>query len=179
LVSARLAALALALLSWEPALGAPPDSAVEREVKAEFIERFAEFVDWPKQAFASDTAAFQVCMERDCPMRPQLQRILAGGRIKGRPARLRVLKPDESPAQCHILYIAQSAGDRLDSILTSLSKAPVLTIEDSPGLSARGVLINLFVERGRVRFFVNADSAEAKGLSVSSRLRMLSRREGG
>lgn len=157
------------------AFGAP-EPGVEQEVKAEFIHRFTDYIEWPSTAFPSDTSAFVVCFEGDGPLMRRLERILAGVRVKGHPARFRPLK-DGEPAGCHILYIAPGARGRLPALLRACARAPVLTVGDSPGFLDHGVLINLFVEGPHVRFAINADAAEARGLTVSSRLRVLARKE--
>ncbi len=148
---------------------------IQTQIKAEFIERFAHYIEWPEEAFETKTAAFTVCIEGDEPMAPLLQRVLENGRIKERPTLLVSLKEGESPTGCQILYIGHREKDRVEAIVQWIGRAPVLTIGDSLGNAENLVHINLFPEGSHVRFAINAASAKEKGLIVSSKLLVLAR----
>ena len=170
----------LAVLLWYTTQGIPaqaPSLSLENEIKAEFIERFTYYIDWPAEAFDSDSAAFTVCIDGEGPLRPRLENLLAKGRIKDRPVLLRVLDSGESADGCHILYIAPSERSLADHAVQKVWRAPVLTIGDSPGLTKRGVIINMFLEGPNVRFAINIEAAKANGLAVSSKLLTMARPE--
>lgn len=152
--------------------------SLELEVKAEFIERFTYYIDWPPEAFPSDTGAFSLCIEGEGPMRSRLESILADDRIKERHVALRTLKSGDSAMDCHILYIAPSERGRVDQIVRRIGGAPVLTIGDTPGFARAGVIINMFLEGPHVRFAINAEAARAHGLAVSAKLMAMARKEG-
>src|SRR4051812_2617003 len=73
---------------------------LESEIKAEFIERFPHYIEWPTEAFAKDNPQFNVCIEDEQPMIDPLRKVLAKNKIKGKPAVLVILKEGESPAGC-------------------------------------------------------------------------------
>jgi hypothetical protein len=152
-----------------------PPEELEYELKVEFIKRFADYVEWPAHAFASDTAAFNICTMGDGPLRRRVQAKLGRGRAKGRRVAVRALKAPQEAGGCHVLYIAPSERAEVGNIVRELGRAPILTIGDTAGFGKRGVLINMFVEGTHIRFAINAPASKANGLSVSAKLLVLAR----
>jgi hypothetical protein len=174
---ARLrAALVVAILTLvDPRLGAataPP----EHEVKAEFIERFTHFIDWPDSAFASPSAPFVVCAWGQSPLSSQLERVLSRGRLKARPVRLLQVESWDRLQPCHILYVATRDRAAIRGIVASTRGKPLLSVGDQPGFAEEGLLINLFLDaEGFVRFEINLEATRLSGLKVSAKLIRLAR----
>lgn len=173
-----VAALLWASAGVEVVSAQDPSPGLELEVKAEFIERFTYYVEWPSRAFPSDTGSFILCVEGEGPIQSRLQAVLAENRIKDRRVALRALGSGDSAKGCHILYIAPSESPRVDQIVRRTGGAPVLTIGDSPGFTKAGVIINMFLEGSHVRFAINAKAAKANGLAVSAKLMAMARKDG-
>jgi hypothetical protein len=175
--AARLrAVLVVALLTLvDPRLSAataPP----EHEVKAEFIERFTRFIDWPDSAFASPSAPFVVCAWGQSPLASQLEQVLSRGRLKGRPVRLLQVESRDRLSPCHILYVATRDRAAIRGIVASTRGKPLLSVGDQPGFAEEGLLINLFLDaEGFVRFEINLEATRLSGLKVSAKLIRLAR----
>jgi hypothetical protein len=154
------------------AAAAPP----QHEVKAEFIERFTRFIDWPESAFASPTAPFVVCVWGQSPLTSQLEQVLSRGRLKSRSVRLLQVESRDRLQPCHILYVASRDRAVIRGIVASTRGKPLLSVGDQPGLAEEGLLINLFLDaEGFVRFEVNLDATRLSGLKVSAKLMRLAR----
>ena len=156
----------------------PQSRNLESEVKAEFIERFAHYIEWPPVAFEADTTAFTVCVIGDGGMDTLLEKVLAKTKIKGRQSMLVLMREGESPAGCHILYIGSGERDQVENIVRQIGESPVLTIGDSLEAKDYLVHINLFLEGSHVRFTINAAAAKANGLNMSAKLLALARPAG-
>lgn len=169
LASMVLAASACAL----PARGdSPRPEDLEPVVKAEFIARFTDYIDWPRNAFAADSA-FHFCAVGNGPLIPHIRNLISNIRLKNRPVAYRALADTSGAAGCHLIYFAPDAGNDMDRIIQRLDDAPVLTIGDTPGYGKKGAMINLFLEGTRVRFKINSNAAKANGLQVSAKLLVL------
>ncbi|MDB4970920.1 MAG: hypothetical protein JWN44_6609 [Myxococcales bacterium] len=178
-MSRRMPRVALPLALVAAIAGACPASAaadeLEYPVKAEFIERFTRFIDWPTQVFAGPDAPFVLCVVGSTPMEAHLERI-AGRRLKERRVELRRLKPTADAGACHLLFVAGSERGHIKQIITRLSGKPVLTVGDSEGFAREGVLINLILdEDGHVRFEICSNELRKSGLNVSAQLLRLAR----
>ncbi|PTL81137.1 DUF4154 domain-containing protein [Vitiosangium sp. GDMCC 1.1324] len=166
------------LLATLLAVGAPsraPASELEYQVKAEFMERFTRFIDWPEVSFPAPDAPFVFCIVGEASFGDYLERMAAERKAKGRPIVVRRMAFPSSPEGCHLLFIAQSEQKRLEEILSHVVGKPILTVGDTSGFASAGVMINFFVERGFVRFEINMSAAREAGLKFSSKLLKLGR----
>jgi hypothetical protein len=68
---------------------------------------------------------------------------------------------------CQIMYVGGSPGQSVRDALAIVKGAPVLTVTD--GGDAAGV-IEFAIDKGRVRFRVDDESAADNGLTINSRL---------
>jgi hypothetical protein len=169
------AGLALAALV---AAGAPVCLADELEyrVKAEFIERFTHFVDWPPGALEPANQPFVVCVIGESPLTSYLERMARDRRIKERRIDLRRIKAPADGAACHVLVIGAGERPRLRQILNSITGRPVLSVGDAEGFAKEGVLINFVVDdEGRVRFEICATELKRSGLKINVQLLRMAR----
>ena len=150
--------------------------APEPLVKAQFFERFTRFVDWPA-ASQDKGAPFVICLAGSNAVASEIERLAARLPMKGRPARVRRLGngAELDPRGCHAVYIAPSVAPLLERLLSGARGRPILTVADSPGFGARGVIINMFTDNGYIRFEINDPVARASGLRLSSQLLRLAR----
>lgn len=145
--------------------------ATEYEVKAAFIYNFAKFVEWPE---GSPDNVLQVCILGEDPFGKAIDSIESKS-IGKRKVALNRINSVKNSGSCHILFIASSEKRQLRSITQTLSSAKILTIGDSEGFAKKGLVINLFMDKGRVRFEINLDAARRSGLRISPRLLELAR----
>jgi hypothetical protein len=144
----------------------------EYEVKAEFLERFTRFIDWPGEV---DESSFTIGVIGRNPFGSYLDRVVAMHKIKGRPTEIRYVDDLAQIDRCQVLFIASSERERLPKILARTGSKPILTVSDSSGFAAAGVLINFYTAADTVRFEINEAAVEKSGLKVSARLLKLAR----
>ena len=142
----------------------------EARVKAEFIERFCRFVDWPDAVFAGTDAPFVVAVLGKGPVAAELDEVARQRTVKGRRLDVRRVEHPDQLAGAHTVWISSDAVDLLDAVLARTHARPVLTVADTPGAAERGVLINLRRDGPYVRFDINLGEVQASGLRFSSKL---------
>lgn len=162
----------MALLS-APLLAAGPYR--EEEVKAEFLERFAQFIDWPEGSLGDQAAPFSLCILGRTSLQPYLEEMASSRKIKERPIALREVNDALSIEGCDLLWISTMAEGTLGRVLAKTTGKPVLTVSDTAGFAERGVLINLQLQDNRVGFEINLAQARRSGLHFSSKLLKLGR----
>jgi hypothetical protein len=161
-------ALFLAALLAMPAHGAV--AANEYQVKAVFLFNFSRFVEWPAAAFPSADAPFVVGIFGHDPFGADLDEVVKGERVNGRPIVVKRVNTAAEAAVCQMVFIHQSEERRLGDLLPALKDHSTLTVSDVPGSAQRGVMIRLITDKGRVRMRVNVESAKAAELTISSNL---------
>ncbi len=166
-------AIAIVFVLFASAMFARGEQAPEYEVKAEFLERFTRFIDWP--ASTEPGGRFVIGVVGRNPFNGYLERIAAERKIKGRPVEIRYLTDGQSLDACQIVFISGSEREHLRKILARTATRPILTVGDSEGFATAGVLINFYNAGDTVRFEVNDAAVERSGLHVSSKLLKLAR----
>jgi hypothetical protein len=165
-----LAALILVL-----AAGRVPDARgelsrlQEYEIKAAYIYNFAKYVEWPADSFASESAPLILGILGDNPFGPHLEKI-AGKSVRGRKLVIREINDYHNIVPCHLLYISTSEAKNLKEIASILAEQPVLTIADMKNFIVGDGMINLVVQKNKVRFIINPRKAKKQGLTISSLL---------
>lgn len=166
--------LGLAVLTlWPVCADAADSGSLEDAVKATFLYKFADFVEWPAGSAAN--GSFVLCAVGDDGVTTVMDRAAAGQRVGDRPIVVRHLQQVSPADGCNVAYLAGSAVQSAEAAAAALQGAPVLTVADGGDHPGTPAIIKFMVTNGRVRFDV--DDAEAAGdhLMVSSRLLALAR----
>lgn len=154
-----------ALLLFVPLAAA--GQALEHEIKAAFVFKFLSFVEWPAQAFARPETPIAIGVLGAEEVFNELQEIVPGRVVQGRPVTVRRVREGESANGLHVLYAGGGGGTALASLG---QPRHLLTITEWDGALDQGSIINFVHSEGRVRFEVALDTAERRGLHISSRM---------
>jgi hypothetical protein len=164
-------ALGCALLAGPAAAAGDANvSAVEAQVKAAYIYRFAEHVEWPPEAFTSTSAPLTIAVMEADQVATELNQLRQTRQIKGRAVSVRTLRAGEAAAGAQVLYIGALDGGRLKRMLEAAPSPGVLSITDGAGTLAAGSAISFVQIDNRIRFDVSVSHAERNGLKISARL---------
>lgn len=165
------AVLAIGVLPFAaPSAGAQSAPSLAVEVKAAYLDKLGDFVDWPASAFSNPGEPLKLCVAGTDPFGPLLDQATEGKRIDGHPIALVRLDRIERGATCHILFAGGSQKQSVAEALDRVRGAPVLTVtDDSSEPGARG-MVNFVMRDNRIRFEIDADSATQSGLAISSKL---------
>jgi hypothetical protein len=174
--------VALSLRAWlAAALLALPSFAsaqVDREVqvKAAFVYKFGDFVEWPAGALGGADDAFVIGVIGADAMAAELERVVAGRTVQERKVVVRRMRRGEALGRLHVLFIGESESARLTDVASAAQSQPVLVVTESDNATARGSMINFVSVDGRVRFDVALPSAERRRLKISARLLAVARK---
>ena len=144
--------------------------ATDYQVKAVFLFNFAQFVDWPPEAFPDSQAPLVIGILGHDPFGTYLDETVRGEKVANRPLEVRRYQTLEEIGSCHVLFISQSEKDRLVKDLAGLKKRNVLTVGDAESFARLGGMVRFVTEKNRVRLAVNVDAVKAANLTMSSKL---------
>ncbi|GFZ97932.1 hypothetical protein GCM10019071_30300 [Sphingobium fuliginis] len=143
-------------------------TTLERAIQANFLFKFAPFVEWPPAAFSGTERNFVICVVGEDPFGTLLNEVVRGQKMVGRPVVVRRAGGEAGPTGCHILFAGHSTDPGYAPFATTEGQ-PVLTVADkSAGPS--GAMIEFVRQSGRVRFQIDDGAARANGLKISSKL---------
>lgn len=144
-------------------------------MKAAFLFHFAQFVEWPVNAFPDTNSPLVYCTLGDDPFHGVLDASLKGKTIGTRPVRAWHLKETQNVHGCHILFLGASEKKSTPTVLSSVQGKPVLTVGETEHFVTSGGIIGFCLVENKVRFAINLDNAERGRLKISSRLLSLAR----
>lgn len=136
----------------------------EERVKAVFVEKFAQFTEWPETL--NDDSLLVIAIQGESGVSMELVEFLHNSSKKSN-YKIVLLGIDDSIPFCHLLFIAHRNEKRLHKTLESLESNPVLTISDARGFAEEGVMINLYTEHKKVRFEINKDALDRASVVIS------------
>jgi hypothetical protein len=153
--------------------GASP--APEYHLKAAFLYNFAKFVEWPTVTPGEGEMPFRFGILGSNPFGSDLEEVLKGHQLRGRPLEIRVCRNAEEARACQLVFIG-TKEDSSASALRALHGLPVLTVGESDRFKSEGGIITLVMEGDKVRFEINLEAARAAGLKIDAQLLRLARK---
>jgi YfiR/HmsC-like len=142
----------------------------EYQVKAAFLYNFARFVEWPQEAFQDANDPFAICVLGQDPFGRALDDVAAGKKIEGRAVAVRRISEARRANGCRILFVSSSEPKRVLATLASMSERGVLTVGEADNATSEGMIIDLTLEEGKVRFEIHTEAAGREKLRFSSKL---------
>lgn len=153
---------AAAIAAIQPA---PMQANLEYSVKANYLVRFAAFVEWPPRAFATPQSPVVICVVGRDPFQRTLDDAARAQTAYGRPLAVRRPGTREAAEGCHILYVGHGGG-----ALVPEGQRAILLVTDAAAPQTERGMIHFAISDNRVRFHIDLQAASRARLSISSRL---------
>ena len=178
---ARAATLSVAIFAF---LVTAPESSIadesfgnvaEYQVKAAFLYKFCQYVEWPQNAFASGDSPIVLGVAGPDSLLAELGNVVRNHTVNGRPVQVRKVDGNASPTGLHVLFIARSEQSNQPKLISQSQKLPLLLVTESPADLDDGGGINFEVQDNRVRFDVGLASVNRQGLRLSAQLLKVAR----
>jgi len=145
----------------------------EYEVKAAFLYNFVKFVEWPDAKKTRAGRIINICILGQDPFGDALD-FIQNETVQG--LRLVVKRvARQHTGDCQVLFISNSEREDIRHILGLVKALNVLTVGDTEGFAQKGVIINFYIEEGKVRFEINLNALKRSELSISSKVMHLAR----
>jgi hypothetical protein len=162
------AALLLGLYPWRGAQCAEPDIYTESAVKAVFLYRFADYVQWPAEALAP--GKFTIAVLGADEVATHLEELLPSHPILGLPAQVKHISEVRQIEDAQTLYIGRDYHGSLRAVIAALRNRPVLVVSDVEGGLDAGSAVNFVLSEQHVRFEISTAAATRARLKISAEL---------
>jgi hypothetical protein len=157
-------------LLWVCPDEAQSNPSTEYQVKAAFMFHFAQFVEWPEEAFKDASNPLTYCIIGEDPFHGSLDAALAGKTLGTRAFRVLHFKQPQEVQGCHVLFLAAEQKKTSAAILAGVQRSAILTVGESEHFTQEGGIIGFVLEENKIRFEINLDAAQKARLKISSRL---------
>ena len=149
--------------------------APEASVKAAFLYKFANYIEWPANAFTSPAAPLVIGVAGSDEIAAELERIVPGRSVNGHPVTVKRVAEGDSPRGVHLLFIGRQHPGPAAALRGAREQSVLSITETERGLDM-GSAINFVTAGDRVAFEVSLDAAEKSGHRISSRMLAVARR---
>lgn len=153
---------------------APLQAETEDQIKAAFLLNFARYVEWPADAFESESDPIQICMLGSNGFDRTVSSTIKGKTVGTRGLRVVSVADPAVAVACHILFL-ERGSESAEKIVASLGNESVFTVSDDEGFASKGGIANFYRAGNRIRFDINPGAAKVARLKISSRLLRLAR----
>lgn len=168
----RISCLALASLvvvwcfvALSPALSYAQDTK-EYQLKSVFIYNFLKLITWPPDIELNEIT---VCILGDNPFGKSIDG-LASKTVRKKPISVRTFVTMSDSHNCNVVFVSQSESSNISSILTQLSKHPIVTISDINMFVQRGGIIEFIQKNSTIGIHINLQAARQSNLSINAKL---------
>ncbi|HVU33764.1 MAG TPA: YfiR family protein [Opitutaceae bacterium] len=142
----------------------------EYQLKAAFLYNFTRFIEWPAGRFPAANSPIVIGVYRENPFGEELERVVAGRSVAGRPIEVREVATLEAALTTHLLFVPAGQEELLADHRQAFDGAGVVTVGESERFATLGGVIRFVVQGDRLRFAIRDVSDEATGLRISSQL---------
>ena len=163
--------LAILLLTAMSAYaGESRDAALEYAVKAAYLPKFANYIEWPASSFESPQSEVTLCITGADPFGGAADEAMGNQQIGGRKIAVKHLASVSRESGCRILFIAGEDTKKIGQILDTVRGTGVLTVTEAEAAGHTESIIRFVIDDNHVRFAINVEAAAQNGISVSSKL---------
>ncbi|MGE5866427.1 MAG: YfiR family protein, partial [Rhizobacter sp.] len=134
-----------------------------------YLYRLLSYVDWPP-AVLEGGGPFGIGVVQADDILEELQRVLPGRTVHGRPVLARRLAEGDALDGRHVVLVGGSSRRAASWMRVLRDRRMLLTVTDAAGGLATGSILNFVETDGKVRFEASLVAAEKAELKLSSRL---------
>ncbi len=143
----------------------------EYQVKAVFLWRLAQFIEWPPDAFEQADSPIVLCVLGENPFGDALEQAVVGETARGRKLVVEQHRGVQGIKTCHILYISAPAARHVQELSAALAGKSVLTVRDSDGSDrSYDAIVRFITEQNKINLRINPKAATAVRLVLDPRL---------
>jgi YfiR/HmsC-like len=163
------ASLLACILTVDSAVAA---SVGEQKLKSAFLYNFTKFVEWPAERFVSPSDPIVIGLFATEAMLAELKQITANRQVNGRALSVLAIESAADLQAAHVIFVGAQAQARYDRLKKASLLQPALVVGDEDTCGPDGSIC--FVQQGdKLRFEINADTAERAQVRISAQLQKL------
>jgi len=142
----------------------------EYRIKAAFLCKFGNYIEWPELASTGADATFAIGVMANAPVADAVAAAAKGQGVNGRPIVVRRIERGDAMQGLNVLFVARSHAARLPEALAALKDQPVLVVTEQEGGPPPGSMVNFVVVDDKVKFDISTTASEQVRLHISARL---------
>ena len=148
---------------------------VETKLKAAFLVKLPQFIEWPQTAFKSKSETFRLGLVPNDAFTDFIMNDIEKQTCGGRGFQIVKTTKIEELQECHIVFVSKNAENLIPQILKSINDRPILTVGDGENFAHKGLIINFKkTSESKLRFEYNLQAARSANLKISAKFLQVS-----
>ena len=144
-----------------------PTKDVNLRVKAVYVYKFAQYVDWPKSFKTGD---FIIGVFGDDKLYTEMQTSYSNKMIGNQTIKIKKYETVADVEQCHILFVAEKNSDKVSDMVKKYKSKSTLIVTEKEGKMKDGSIINFIMKDGKLKYEVSKTNATKHNLTVGQTL---------
>lgn len=141
------------------------------ELQAAYIQKFINYIEWPQ----SNSSQFVIAVLHNENEYVAMKNALQGKQIQGRTVVVEHIRTPDLSQNIQMLHVKEMDLSTVKE-LQKFNKSPILVISQDLEELSKEVVINFFLENGKLRFDINVEKANNINIKINSRLLKLARK---
>jgi hypothetical protein len=145
-------------------------------VKAGIVLKLANFITWADtQPSCERLNYFPVTILGQTTLAKAIEELSGISQVKNKPIKLYTINHMADLPNCGLVVIGSDQQSTLASLLKKAQENSIVTVSDTDGFGLKGVLINLYMAQGKVKFEVNKKTLGRSNVTLSYKLLQLAK----
>lgn len=144
-----------------------PTKDINLRVKAVYVYKFAQYVDWPKEFKTGD---FIIGVLGDEKLYNEMQTTYSNKMIGNQTIKIKKYDAVANVEQCHILFISEKNSDKVSELAKKFKSKSTLIVSEKEGKMKDGAIINFVMRDTKLKYEVSKTNATKHKLTVGQSL---------
>jgi hypothetical protein len=136
-------------------------------VKAVYVYKFAQFVDWPKSFKSGD---FIIGVFGDEKLYNEMQTSYANKMIGNQTIKIKKYEAVSEIEKCHILFVAEKNSDKVSDLVKKFKSNSTLVVSEKEGKMKDGAIFNFIWRDNKLKYEMSKTNATKHKLTVGQTL---------
>ncbi len=142
----------------------------ESTIKAGFILKFSEFIQWPEYYTSLySEEPLNICLHGEDNF-GDIFDYVNDHDILRREILIRRFVPTKDLKSCHLVFINTFSEEDIDHLASEINNSPVLVVTSNEKITHSLVAINFLKINNQIRFEINLSAFERSGIKIGSEL---------
>jgi hypothetical protein len=136
-------------------------------LKAAFIYRFADYIEWINE---SENSTFTIGILGESSIITPLNEIAKDKKVKNKSVTIKLCKSLDDMNACQVVFVSKNYNTTIETIVSKAYNNPILIITEQKDACEKGAHINFIISDNKLKFEINLKAALKANFKISSQL---------
>jgi hypothetical protein len=142
-------------------------NAQVEKLKAAYLYNFATMINYPATYQGGN---FVIIVLGNSPIIAELDAIAKTKKIGSQALEIKKVNSVSEISHAHIVFLPDDHKSKVSEVISKTSSTPTVVVGETEGLSSKGTIFNFILIDQKLRFEVNEDKANSKGIKLAANL---------